>query len=85
MKKTRTGKASIDAAKKLITSLVERYCMSLEAIAIAACELVDKEVERQNVLCMRKDGMSIKAIAKAMHISDKRVSAIIAGSRCKKR
>lgn len=40
--------------------------------------------EQKKVLAFRKQGLSIKAIAKEMHISDKRISAFINGAKATK-
>ena len=68
----------ISKAKAAIGAIINRKGITLEAIALAVLELLKAEDMKYKVIDMRKNGMSIKAISKELHIRDRKVSAIVA-------
>lgn len=72
--------AKVKEAKAAIGTLINRKGITLKAIALAALELLEAEDMKCKVIAMRKNGMSIKAISKELHVRDRKVSAIVAES-----
>lgn len=69
--------AKVNEAKAAIGTLINRKGITLKAIALAALALLEAEEMKCKVIAMRKNGMSIKAISKELHVRDRRISAIV--------
>lgn len=69
--------SKVKEAKAAIEHVINRKKISLKAIALAALSLLEAEEMKCMVISMRRNGMSIKAISKELHVRDRRVSAIL--------
>ena len=85
-KYSKADAAEVEKAKGLIYQMGKRHKLKLINVHRALCA-IENALTEEAILDMRAKGMSVRAIARAIHMDDRHVSAIIkanVGKSCKK-